>query len=183
MDIYINTINKNKIEEIKFIFKTKKKFRLHFLNRNIREILSNDIESVIKQKAIDAYLYWKTPVIVEHGALEIKYFNNFPGALAKPMWDLMKDKICKLIPINESRNATVTSAVCYCDGKQIKSFFGKTTGIISEKGLGSNGFQFDPIFIPEGSEHTYAEMDLNEKMKYSQATKSYSGLIDYLEKN
>jgi XTP/dITP diphosphohydrolase len=182
MDIYFNTVNVDKIREIEFILSSHSKFKPHFLNKYVVEVLSNDIRKVVKQKAIDAYSYWRLPVIVEHGALEIEYLNNFPGALSKPMWDLMNEKICSLIPKGESRNAKVISAVCYCNGKNIKTFIGETAGEISENGKGTKGFQFDPIFIPSGSTKTYAEMDLDEKMPYSQATKSYALLIDYLNK-
>lgn len=182
MNIYINTINKDKIGEIKYIFSSHSHFITNFLNRNITEVLSNDITKVVRIKAIDAYSYWRLPIIVEHGALEVEYFNNFPGALSKPMWDLMNDKICSLIPKGESRASKVISAVCYCDGKNIETFIGETTGVISKKGKGNKGFQFDPIFIPNGSAKTYAEMELDEKMPFSQATKSYNQLIAFLNK-
>jgi XTP/dITP diphosphohydrolase len=182
MDIYINTVNESKIKEARFLFSSLKDFKLNFLNKEIKEVLTNDIQEVIKRKAISAYCYWKLPIIVEHGALEVEFFNNFPGALSKPMWDLMGDKICKLIPNGESRKAKVISAICYCDGKNIKTFLGETHGEISVSGKGKNGFQFDPIFIPKGSLKTYAQMDIIEKMKYSQATISYRKLSDYLTK-
>jgi len=182
MDLYFNTVNGDKIREIQFVFSKHRNISTKFLNREIVEVLSYNINMVVKQKAIDAYNYWRLPVIVEHGALEIEYLNHFPGALSKPMWDLMNDKICSLIPNGETRMAKVISAVCYCDGKKIEIFIGETIGTISHKGLGSNGFQFDPIFIPEGCSKTYAEMDLDEKMPYSQATKSYEKLISYLNR-
>lgn len=181
MDIYINTINEDKKKEINHIFSKEASFEIHFLDKKIDEVLSNNIKSVIKDKAIKAYLSWNLPVVVEHGALEVKYFNKFPGALSKPMWDLMNDKICNLIPKKESREAKVISAVCYCDGKEIKIFIGETKGVIADKGRGKHGFQFDPIFIPNGSIKTYAEMNLEEKMKYSQAAKSYKKLINFFK--
>ena len=181
MELYFNTVNKNKIREVEHIFSGYSDYELHFLNKGIIEVLSNNIQEVIKNKAISAYRYWKLPIIVEHGALEIEYFNKFPGALSKPMWDLMNDKICSLIPAKESRAAKVISAVCYCDGKKIHIFKGETTGNISDKGRGINGFQFDPIFIPNGDIKTYAEMDISEKMSFSQASKSYGQLITFLK--
>ena len=181
MIININTINESKVLEVKHIFKNENEIKINFLKYDIREILSNDIETVIRHKVITAYTYWKKPVIVEHGALEINYFNKFPGALSKPMWDLMGEKICTCIPNGQSKDATVISAVAYCDGKIIRSFIYKTPGSLSNKSLGNNGFQFDPIFIPNGSNKTYAEMDLKDKMVLSQATRSYGELIKFLK--
>ena len=42
-------------------------------------------------------------------------------------------------------------------------FEGKIDGKISTKPKGSNGFGYDPIFIPEGHEKTFAEMSIKEK--------------------
>ena len=177
--ININTINQSKQEEIKFIFKDIG-FDLQFLNYEVKEILSQDVEVVVKSKAISAYNRWRLPVIVEHGSLKIKYFNGFPGALSKPMWDLMNGKICETIPDGDTREAEVISCVGFCDGKILRTFTGVTKGLISIDSRGTYGFQFDPIFIPKGSDKTYAEMQLEDKMSYSQATKSYKKLIKFL---
>src|ERR1700735_1363299 len=104
--LYFNTINQVKIREISEIFPSSD-WELKFLKASIMEILSEDVEEVIRAKAAEAYKVCRVPVIVEHGALSIDYFNGFPGALSKPMWDLMNDKICKLIPDGEPRTCKV----------------------------------------------------------------------------
>ncbi len=179
MDLFFNTINKSKQNEIEELF-SPYACNVKFLNYDITEILSNDIKKVILAKSLNAFQYHQVPVIVEHGALVVDYFNGFPGALSKPMWDLMKGKICDLIPTGETRKAKVISAVCYCDGKRRYPFFSETEGIIADKPKGSLGFQFDPIFIPNGASETYAEMSQTEKLKYSQATKAYEQLQYFL---
>lgn len=177
--ININTINRSKRDEIEFIFKNFN-LNLQFLDFEVREILSQDVEQVVRSKAISAYTKWRIPLVVEHGSLRINYFNGFPGALSKPMWDLMDGKICTSIPPGVTRDAEVISCVGFCDGKILKTFMGITKGEISSEARGSYGFQFDPIFIPRGAAMTYAEMQLEDKMKYSQATKSYNKLIKFL---
>ncbi len=173
--LYFNTVNRHKMAEISTIF-SDVDVEIKFLEHNIQEVLSHNLETVIKSKAEEAYKACRVPVIVEHGALCIEYLNNFPGALSKPMWDLMDAKICKLIPYGETRAASVYSGVCYCDGKVRKSFIEKTEGTIAIEGRGTFGFQFDPIFIPNGVTLTYAEMALDEKLKHSQAVKAYNML-------
>jgi XTP/dITP diphosphohydrolase len=177
--LYFNTVNSVKEREIREIFSTLN-CEIRFLRYPIVEILHNDVRAVIRVKAAEAYKKCKVPVIVEHGALCIDYLNGFPGALSKPMWDLMEGKICNIIPANENRAATALSAVCYCDGKSRLIEVGSTKGVISSKSLGENGFQWDPIFIPEGQKQTYAQMDQTEKLKYSQATKAYLQLYKSL---
>ena len=180
MILYFNTVNATKQKEINELF-APFKCDVKFLNYQVTEILSNDIEQVILAKSLSAFKYHQIPVIVEHGALVIEFFNNFPGALSKPMWDMMGGKICDLIPSGESRKAKVISAVCYCDGKKRYSFFAETNGAIADCERGTFGFQFDPIFIPEGATQTYAEMTQAEKLKYSQATRSYEQLQSHLK--
>lgn len=179
-EFYFNTVNEIKIVEIREIFSSYHG-NLKFLKNNVIEVLSENIEIVIKAKAADAYKKCRVPVIVEHGGLIIDYLNGFPGALSKPMWDLMGEKITKLIPEGESRIATAVSGVCFCDGMRSHVFIGETTGTLSEKSLGKNGFQWDPIFIPDGDKRTFAEMSLTEKLEFSQAAKAYIKLIDFLK--
>ena len=176
--LYFNTSNRDKVKEIKVLFNDCKR-RIAILDYKVTEILSIDIRSVILHKAKEAYRVAKVPVIVEHGGLEIEYLNGYPGGLSKPMWDTLNDKICDLLPRNH-RKATAISAVCFCDGKERKVFIGKTQGKISLSGKGNNGFQWDPIFIPEDADATYAEMDLNQKLEYSQAARAYKQLRKYL---
>ena len=180
MNLYFNTINKSKQKEITELF-SPFDCDIKFLTYEITEILSHDIEKVILSKALDAFRKHQVPVVVEHGALVIDYLNSFPGALSKPMWDLMEGKICSLIPPGESRKAKVISAVCYCDGRKRHPFIAETEGEISDISKGDLGFQFDPIFIPKGASKTYAEMSQTEKLKYSQASKAYEQLQTFLQ--
>ncbi len=180
MELFFNTINEYKRREIKELFSLFE-CNVKFLDYNVTEILSNDIRNVILEKSLAAFKYHQVPVIVEHGALIVNYFNGFPGALSKPMWNLMGGKICDLIPVGESRSAKVISAVCYCDGRKRYSFFSETEGLIADKARGNCGFQFDPIFIPDGANKTYAEMNQTEKLTYSQATRAYEQLQSFFK--
>ena len=51
--------------------------------------------------------------------------------------------------------------------KEIDIFEGRVNGKIIEEKRGQNGFGFDPIFMPEGYDRTFAEMDADEKKKIS----------------
>lgn len=178
--LYFNTVNQIKVKEIEEIF-AQYDAVLKFLSKPIIEILSSNIEEVIQAKAADAYKKCRVPVIVEHGALSIDYFNGFPGALSKPMWDLMGEKICSTIPKGETRKATAISGVCYCDGKTRIAMYGHREGEIANRRKGSNGFQWDSIFIPQGETRTYAEMSQTEKLALSQAAIAYRKLQNHFD--
>jgi XTP/dITP diphosphohydrolase len=67
------------------------------------------------------------------------------------------------------------------DGKEYV-FEGICPGIIIGERKGNNGFGYDPIFIPTGSNKTFAEMDMAEKNKFSHRKKAMQKLIDFLNK-
>jgi XTP/dITP diphosphohydrolase len=54
-------------------------------------------------------------------------------------------------------------------------------GKIIQAARGSNGFGYDPVFIPEGSEKTFAEMEMEEKNRFSHRKKAMAKLIDFLK--
>lgn len=177
--LYFNTANEIKIREIKEIF-FDCKCEVRFLHFDVTEILSASIVDIIKDKAASAYKLAQVPVIVEHGGLYIEHLKNYPGPLSKPMWDILEDNICDLIPVNNSRKAQAFSAVCYCDGRKLIHTVKSTEGEIAVRGSGNNGFQWDHIFIPNGETRTYAEMTQTEKLRFSQAAKAYRALREIL---
>ena len=80
----------------------------------------------------------------------------------------------------ESRNAIAKSLIGFCDGRKMYFFAGETKGTIAQKARGDRKFQWDPIFIPDGSTYTQAGMEFPEKEKFSQATKGWKELINFL---
>lgn len=173
--LYFNTVNPHKIEEIKLIFRDSKR-PIAFLHHQVVEIISVELEEIIRRKAAAAYEAHRVPVIVEHGGLFIEHLKGFPGALSKPMWDMLDTMICDLLPRGVSRKAWAGSAVCYCDGRHRLVHVEKVEGEIAEAKRGIHGFQWDPIFIPKGESRTFGEMDTAEKLKHSQAAKAYREL-------
>jgi len=60
-------------------------------------------------------------------------------------------------------------------------FEGICEGKIIEAQTGKNGFGYDAIFVPEGSNKSFAEMDLKEKSLFSHRKKAVAKLIDFLK--
>ena len=63
---------------------------------------------------------------------------------------------------------------------EIHLFTGETHGTITTEKRGTHGFGFDPIFQPQGTNKTYAEMTLEEKNTYSHRAKATKKLAEYL---
>jgi XTP/dITP diphosphohydrolase len=62
-------------------------------------------------------------------------------------------------------------------------FEGICEGRLTNAHCGRNGFGYDPVFIPNGAEKTFAEMDLAEKAAYSHRKKAVAKLVGFLQSN
>lgn len=89
------------------------------------------------------------------------------------------DKLLSLLPLN-NRTAYFKTVVCYISKTGIKYFDGECYGKIIMEKRGSKGFGYDSVFIPDGSEKTFAEMDIEEKNKFSHRKKAVDKFIKYL---
>lgn len=59
-------------------------------------------------------------------------------------------------------------------------FEGVCEGMIIKEQKGRNGFGYDPVFVPDRSEKTFAEMDMGQKSNYSHRRKAMDKLIEFL---
>jgi len=181
--LYFVTTNGFKKDEAVKLFCSYPEIAFSVIENHITEIMDFDLKVIVRDKLLKAYQILGLPCAVEHGALHIDYLNGLPGGISKVVWDNLDDKICLLLPDDSlARRATAKSVVGYCDGKKIHMFEGETSGSISSSGRGDRKFQWDPIFIPDGETQTYAELDIDRKLQYSQAMKAWKQLASFLGK-
>ncbi len=102
--VFFNTTNPHKVEEARQVFGPDNR-RVGYLSHPVVEILDTDLIRVVQAKAAAAYREARMPLFVEHGGLFLDHLNGLPGALAKPTWALLKDRICDLAPTGASRAA------------------------------------------------------------------------------
>jgi XTP/dITP diphosphohydrolase len=62
-------------------------------------------------------------------------------------------------------------------------FEGICKGKISTEMMGEKGFGYDPIFVPEGSSKSFAQMSMEEKNVFSHRQKAVTQLFEFLAKN
>ncbi len=60
-------------------------------------------------------------------------------------------------------------------------FEGTCKGIILADRKGKGGFGYDPLFLPIGAHKTFAEMDMEEKNRFSHRKKALNKMIDFLK--
>jgi XTP/dITP diphosphohydrolase len=191
------TQNKYKFEEYRDIFFNQEPFKDYFKGKidfqmveyKIDEIQSENIDKLIEDKTLKAFQKYKQPVLVDHSGLCLGALNGLPGGLTQLFWDrLLSEKICRLCIALEDKKAEALVYLGFCDTKKIYTFSASIGGYISDKPRGGRKFQWDEIFIPEGTENTYGEMDIEDKNKISQRRavieKFYQTLLretDFLE--
>ena len=80
-----------------------------------------------------------------------------------------------------NRRARFKTVITYYNAGKSVQFTGICEGQIIDKPKGESGFGYDPIFIPEGCNQTFAEMRLIDKNQYSHRKKALEKFILYLK--
>jgi XTP/dITP diphosphohydrolase len=81
----------------------------------------------------------------------------------------------------ENRNAKFITVITLILDGAIYQFTGEVHGTITESKRGKNGFGYDPIFVPEGLQKTFAELDLEDKNKISHRARAVAKLVEFLK--
>jgi len=100
------------------------------------------------------------PVLVEDSGLMVDAWDGFPGALTKwLMRSVGNEGLLRMLPEGEDRSASAVCVVALAetDGT-VRTFRGEVPGALAQRPRGAGGFGYDPVFIPEWSSLTYAEM-------------------------
>jgi XTP/dITP diphosphohydrolase len=144
------------------------------------------LEGNAAEKAFYIYNKYGFNCFADDTGLEIDALNGEPGVYSARYAGLEKsaDKnmglvLQKLDKINnrKARFRTVISLVI--DGFETQ-FEGIVEGRITEERKGSTGFGYDPVFLPDESTLTFAEMQMEEKNKISHRGRAVQKLVEYL---
>ncbi len=178
--IYFLTGNKHKVIEVEPIA-SKYGFKIKGYPGYKVEIQSMDLAEISEKAALLGYLYLGKPVMVEDAGLFIEALNGFPGPYSSYVYKVLGiNGILKLLGGVSDRRAYFLSATTIIYKPCIITERGRVDGYISIEPRGDKGFGFDPIFIPEGSDMTFAEMSIDEKNKYSHRARSVSKALEKL---
>ena len=171
--ILIGTHNKGKFKEISYLIsKYYKKISPILLKiKSPKETGKTFIaNSRLKVKFFSKYVDY--PIISDDSGLCIKALNNKPGIysarLAKKYGSFSKAMkfILKKMKTQKNRSAFFVCSLSYYDENgKITSVEGKLKGKISVKMRGTNGFGYDPIFIPIKKKITFGQMLKSKKIK------------------
>lgn len=138
---------------------------------DLDEIQSLDLRRITEHKARQAYEIIKAPVLVEDIGLEFHALGRLPGPFVK--WfieDMGLEGMCRMLEGYNDRAATARICFAYYDGAQVELFEGSIQGTIADSPRGADGFGWNPIFIPDGADKTFAEMNDEETERFSLRT-------------
>lgn len=80
------------------------------------------------------------------------------------------------------RRAQFRTVVAFLAGDEVYMFEGKVKGTIAEKPSGTQGFGYDPVFVPEGDTRSFAEYAPEEKNAISHRGRAMSAMLEFLRK-
>ncbi len=152
---------------------------------DVPEIQGIDPDEVAAAKALAAREVLGSPeayVLAEDSGVMVEAWGGFPGALTKwLMGSVGVEGLLGMISGFEDRSArAICVAAVVAPGGSVRTFRGEVRGEISLEARGEGGFGYDPVFVPEWSALTYAELG-EEKNRDSHRARAFRALGAWLE--
>lgn len=186
-EILIATHNLHKKEEIQqilgedFTVKSLTDFGIH--DEIVEDGKSFEENAEIKAK----FCFLKTgiPSIGDDSGLCVEALNGRPGIFSARYagdHDFGKniEKVLSELKGETNRKAYFITVLCYYDEKGAQFFGGQVFGKILKENKGHQGFGYDPVFVPNGYDKTFAEMEAAEKNKISHRKNALDKLLEFL---
>ncbi len=186
--IIFATNNQNKVDEVRSVLG--KSFEILTLKEAGIDIdipePHDTLEANASEKSKTIFDITHKNCFSEDTGLEVDALNGKPGVKSARYAGEgrnFEDNIEKLLKnLNAKKNKTArfrTVISLILDEKEYY-FEGICAGKIISIKKGNNGFGYDPVFVPDGSDKTFAEMDITEKNKFSHRKKAMEKLIEFL---
>ncbi len=124
----------------------------------------------------------------EDTGLEVEVLNGAPGVYsaryAGPHNDAQANmrKLLDALKGCDNRRARFRTVIVLIYKGQTQLFEGIVPGHIAQVPAGTNGFGYDPIFVPQGYDRTFAQMSTAQKNAISHRSKAIARLVDFLKK-
>lgn len=189
MELVFATNNQHKLKELQAILGDKIRL-LSLKDIGCFEEIPEEqpsLEGNARQKALYVFEKYGYPCFADDTGLEIYALNGDPGVysarFAGPEKDAnsnMEKVLGRLEKIN-NRKARFRTVIALITGDQEELFEGIVEGEIITEKRGDSGFGYDPIFLPDGFDKTFAEMELADKNTISHRGRAVQKLIIYLK--
>ncbi len=185
--------NKHKIEEIRAMigrdYDLKGLQDMGFLGEVPEDC--DTLEGNAEQKARYAYGLFGVPCFADDTGLEVDALGGAPGVYSAryagvegtiaQCSEANMQKLLACLEGVDNRRARFRTIVCFFDGTAPLFFEGRVEGCITTEKHGTGGFGYDPVFMPEESGRTFAEMSLDEKNRISHRARAFARFRQFLE--
>ncbi|MBK7811773.1 MAG: RdgB/HAM1 family non-canonical purine NTP pyrophosphatase [Saprospiraceae bacterium] len=144
------------------------------------------IEENAIQKARAFYKLCGQDCFSEDSGLEVTALNDEPGVdtamYAGPQRDAgdNMDLLLKNLDGKSNRDAQFRTVIALIFKGELQLFEGVVRGQIAFQKSGNTGFGYDPLFIPEGHDQTFAQLSESVKTSMSHRTNAVKKMLDYL---
>ena len=187
--IVFATNNKHKLDEIREILG--ERFEIVSLKDigcdvDIPET-GNTLEDNALQKAEYIKQHYGMDCFADDTGLEVEALNGAPGVHSARYAEgtdhdsnANMDKLLKELGNNNNRKARFRTVIALLLNGETYQFEGIVNGHIAYEKNGTEGFGYDPIFVPEGYDHSFAELGMDIKNRISHRARAVKKLADFL---
>lgn len=202
MKIVFATNNQHKLQEIRDILGSE------FEVVSLKEIgcdvdipeTGNTLEENALQKAQYVYDHYHLSCFADDTGLEVEALDGAPGVHSARYAEgtdhdseANMAKLLRELDGKENRKARFRTVICLIEKqdvclcgctsiKKIHQFEGIVNGSIATEKHGTEGFGYDPIFVPEGYDKSFAELGEEVKNGISHRARAVKKLVEYLKK-
>ncbi|MBQ7403071.1 MAG: XTP/dITP diphosphatase [Lentisphaeria bacterium] len=186
------TTNKNKVREFQEILQDLKD-KINIVTQdtipNFPEIVEDgsSFEENAMKKAKESSAFADMVAMADDSGLVVEALDGAPGIhsaryAGENATDA--DRIAKLLKAMEGKKDRRAKFVCAAAiayrGEEVRTFVGEVKGVIADAPSGTNGFGYDPVFIPDGFNKTFAELTDEEKNAISHRGNAMRAVADFL---
>ena len=146
----------------------------------------NTLEENALQKAQYVYDHYHVSCFADDTGLEVETLGGAPGVhtarYAGEAHDTEAniDKLLAELADKDNRKARFRTAIAFIVQQEEHLFEGILEGEIAPVRRGTDGFGYDPVFIPEGTGKTFAELGSDIKNRISHRALAVNQLIEYI---
>lgn len=189
IDLIFGTHNPNKVSEIQQLVPDSIRVRSLSDIGLLDDIPEdqNTLEANAIQKSQYVFDRFQCNVFSDDTGLEVEALNGDPGVFSARYAGPQKnseDNMNKLLLSLEqesNRKARFRTVIALFWNKKLYLFEGVVNGEITTEKIGIKGFGYDPVFVPEGFDQSFAEMSSGEKNRISHRGRAVKKLISFLQ--
>jgi len=182
VNINLVTSNQGKVEELTAILRP--------FGHTASQLLVEcpEIQAMTLEEVVDFGLTWlhgqktQTPLIIDDAGVFVEKLQGFPGVYSRYVYDTIGPQgLLRQLEHIEDRQASFKCVLGLLleDGTTHK-FVGECKGRIIHEMRGDGGFGYDPIFIPDGFDRTFAELPPKEKNEISHRGRAMQNLLTFI---